>query len=32
MEISLRDLLSLTSLGLFLVTLFTWVDILKNIS
>lgn len=32
MFVSLRDVASLTTIGLFLVTLFTWADILKNIS
>lgn len=31
MEISLRDILALTTISLFLTTLFTWADILKNI-
>ena len=32
MFVSLRDVASLTTIGLFLATLFTWADILKNIS
>ena len=32
MFVSLRDVASLTTISLFLVTLFTWADILKNVS
>jgi len=32
MYVSLRDIASLATLGLFLTTLFTWADILKNIT
>ncbi len=32
MPVSFRDVASLTTISLFLVTLFTWADILKNIT
>jgi len=32
MQVSLRDIASLTTISLFLLTLFTWADIIKNIS
>ena len=32
MEVSVRDLFALTTIGLFLATLFIWADILKNIA
>lgn len=32
MFVSIRDLLSLATIALFLTTLFTWVDILTSIS
>jgi hypothetical protein len=32
MYVSLRDIASLATIGLFLTTLFTWADILKNIT